>query len=76
VDVTNAPRARAVTAQTTDAAPARSATAASSYTVRPGDSITLIAKRHKVQPDALIKANRIADPKKIRPGMKLTIPAR
>jgi LysM repeat protein len=75
VDVTNAPRARAVTAQTADAAPARSATAASSYTVRPGDSIILIAKRHKVQPDALIKANRIADPKKIRPGMKLTIPA-
>ncbi len=75
VDVTNAPRARAVTTPAPDVTPTRPATAASSYTVRPGDSVILIAKRHKVQPDALIKANRISDPKKIRPGMKLTIPA-
>lgn len=72
VDVSHAPRAQAVTTQTQSSQTSSSAT---SYVVRPGDSIIVIAKRHKVQPEALIKANRITDPKKIRPGMKLTIPA-
>ena len=47
---------------------------AKSYTVRNGDSLWGIAKRHKVEQAALMKANGITDPKKLRSGMTLKIP--
>ncbi len=40
-----------------------------------GDSIWRIASRYKITMAALMKANGITDPRKIRPGMKLVIPA-
>ena len=45
------------------------------YTVVKGDSPYKIAKKFKVSPDELIKANGITDPKKIQIGQKLKIPA-
>jgi len=45
------------------------------YTVVKGDNPYKIAKRFKVTPDELMKANGISDPKKIQIGQKLSIPA-
>jgi LysM repeat protein len=45
------------------------------YTVAKGDSPYKIAKKFKVTPDALMKANNITDPKKIQIGQKLKIPS-
>jgi len=58
-------------------APAPAAASASGHTcmVAQGDSIWRIASRNKVTPAALMKANGISDPRKIRPGMKLVLPA-
>ena len=44
------------------------------YTVVKGDSPYKIAKKFKITPDQLIKANGITDPKKIQIGQKLKIP--
>ncbi len=46
-----------------------------SYTVKPGDSIYAIAKRHKVSQNELQQINGIADPLKVRPGTTLKVPA-
>jgi len=48
--------------------------AATEYTVVKGDSPYKIAKKFKITPDELIKANGITDPKKIQIGQKLKIP--
>jgi len=45
------------------------------YTIIKGDSPYKIAKKFKVTPDQLMKANGITDPKKIQIGQKLKIPA-
>jgi LysM repeat protein len=47
----------------------------SEYTVVKGDNPYKIAKRFKITPDQLMKANGITDPKKIQIGQKLKIPA-
>ena len=47
-----------------------------SYTVGKGDSPYTIAHKFKVTPEALLKFNGIDDPKKLRPGQKLRIPAK
>ncbi len=44
------------------------------YTVKNGDTFWKIAKAHGTSPDAVMKANRITDPRKLRPGMSLVIP--
>ena len=49
--------------------------ATTEYTVVKGDSPYKIAKKFKITPDQLIKANGITDPKKIQIGQKLKIPA-
>jgi murein DD-endopeptidase MepM/ murein hydrolase activator NlpD len=46
-----------------------------SYTVKPGDSLYAIARRHKVSQNELQQVNGIADPLKVRPGTVLKIPA-
>jgi LysM repeat protein len=42
--------------------------------VKSGDNLTRIASRHSVKQDAIMKANGITDPGKIRIGMSLVIP--
>jgi murein DD-endopeptidase MepM/ murein hydrolase activator NlpD len=46
-----------------------------SYTVKPGDSPYAIAQRHKVSFAELQSANGIADPRKVKPGTVLKVPA-
>jgi LysM repeat protein len=55
----------------------QSSAGASGHTcvVAEGDSIWRIASRNKVTTAALMKANGISDAHKIRPGMKLVLPA-
>ena len=55
-------------------APAENAGGAQ-YTVVKGDSPYRIAKKFKITPDELMKANGITDPKKIQIGQVLRIPA-
>ena len=45
------------------------------YAVVKGDNPYKIAKKFKITPDELMKANGITDPKKIQIGQKLKIPA-
>jgi predicted Zn-dependent peptidase/LysM repeat protein len=44
------------------------------YTVKKGDTLSGIAKRHKVTVDGITKANRLQRNKPIRPGQVLVIP--
>lgn len=44
------------------------------YVVKPGDSLSVIAARHKVSVAALTRANGISQKKPIRPGQRLVIP--
>lgn len=71
IDIVNAPKARLVRPNTP--APAAAASG-QSYVVQPGDSVWRIANRFKVSQAALMKANGIADARKMRTGMKLVIP--
>ena len=50
-------------------------TAAQTYTVQEGDSLSSIADSFGVSIDSLVVANQVADPTLIQPGTKLTIPA-
>lgn len=45
-----------------------------SYTVQPGDTLTKIAARFNVTVEAIVQANRLANPNAIRVGQTLTIP--
>ena len=51
-------------------------TAGNTYTVKSGDTLTAIAKRHGVTVPALKKANNIANPDRLSVGMVLTIPTK
>ena len=55
-------------------APAASAASGTKYTVKNGDTFWKIAKNNGSTPEAVMKANRITDPRKLRPGMQLVIP--
>jgi len=46
------------------------------YTVKSGDSLGLIAKRHNISTSELMALNKLTDPNKIRIGQKLIIPKR
>ena len=69
-----------VVAKTTPAEPVASAkepaadSAGQSYVVAKGDNPYSIAKKFKVTQDALMKANNIDDPRKLKIGQKLAIP--
>jgi LysM repeat protein len=73
VDVNDAPRAILVrpnsSGQTTPAA------SGNTHVVQAGESIFRIASRYKVSQDALMRANGITDPRKMRVGARLVIPA-
>jgi len=70
INVTNAPRAVMVRPSADRTTPAPGTT----YVVQPGDSIFRIASRHKISQQSLMRANGISDPRKMRVGMKLSIP--
>ncbi len=44
------------------------------YTVQPGDSLALIAKKNNARQQDIINANKISDPSKLRAGQTLFIP--
>lgn len=46
------------------------------YTVRPGDTVSSIAKRWEIPPAALVAANSLADPNSLVPGQQLSMPSR
>lgn len=51
--------------------------AAPSYgSVRAGDTLSKIAKRHGTTPETLIKLNKLKNPSLIRPGQKLLLPGK
>lgn len=49
--------------------------AATTHAVKAGETLTSIAKRYGVTTDALMRANGITDPTKLKVGQKLKIPA-
>ncbi|MFH0907862.1 MAG: N-acetylmuramoyl-L-alanine amidase [bacterium] len=51
------------------------ACAAAKYTVKSGDSLASIAKKHGTTADAIAKANKLADPDILAIGQELLIPA-
>lgn len=71
VDIANAPKARVIVPGAPDAPVSASG---KSYVVQSGDSIWRIANRFKVNQDALMRANGITDPRKMKTGMTLVIP--
>jgi LysM repeat protein len=74
VDVSGAPRAQLIRPKPDRGSPAPAASG-TSHTVLAGESIFRIAGRYKVSQEALMRANGISDPRKMKIGMKLTIPA-
>lgn len=79
VDVSSAPKAQLIRPASSHEAPAPQAlaanpTAGKPYVVQPGDSVWRIANRFKVTQDVLMRANGISDARKLKTGMKLTIP--
>jgi LysM repeat protein len=73
IDVSSAPKAVLVRPKVARQAPA--AVGGKTYQVKPGDSIYAIANRHKIDQRSLMRANGIDDPRKLRSGMQLVIPA-
>jgi murein DD-endopeptidase MepM/ murein hydrolase activator NlpD len=47
----------------------------STYTVKPGDSLYQVARANKVKFSELQNVNGITDPRKVKPGMVLKVPA-
>jgi LysM repeat protein len=65
------------------AAPAKAADAAGTasadsikYTVKPGDTLGVIARHYRLKQGDIAVANNITDPRKIQPGQVLIIPAK
>ena len=56
-------------------AAAASADSGKTYTVVKGDNPVSIAKKHKVSESELLAVNHIDDPRKLKIGQKLIIPA-
>ena len=77
VDVSAAPRAKLIRPNISAAAETKATPAGTSgktYVVKSGDSVWRIANKYKVNQDALMKANGIADAGKLKVGMSLAIP--
>jgi LysM repeat protein len=72
-----APSSTAPAAKTTaKVQPARVSDSGKTYVVAKGDSPVTIAKKFKVPFDDLVALNRIDDPRKLKIGQKLLIPAK
>ena len=67
-----------VTREAETATPAEPAAAPAAsgkkYTVKNGDTFWKIAQANGTSPEAVMKANRITDPRKLRAGMQLIVP--
>ncbi len=50
-------------------------TTTASYVVGKGDTLTKIAKQYNTTPSAIMAANKLADARKLKIGMKLSIPS-
>lgn len=68
-------RSKAAARDGADPKNAASSAAPKTYVVKPGDSLSVIAARHKVSVAALTRANGISKKKPIRPGQRLVIPS-
>ena len=68
VDVSAAPKAKAIVESES------AASSGKTHLVKKGDTITKIAKQYKVTQDALMSANSITDPTKLKAGANLVIP--
>jgi LysM repeat protein len=66
--------AEAKTSPQTEVAPR--ATPSGFYTVKKGDTATSIAHSFGLNTDELLRANHIAEPKKLQPGQMLKVPLR
>ncbi len=71
------PKAAAGSASSSAAVPKAGVakTGASAHTVKAGETLTSIAKKYNVTADAMMRANGITDPTKLKVGQKLKIPA-
>ena len=49
---------------------------ASTYTVKPGDTLSSIARQHGTSPGELQKLNRLPNPNQIKVGMTIVVPGR
>ncbi len=74
VDPRDAPRAKLVRPNIAPVAATPVTTSGKTYVVKSGDSIWRIANKFKVNQDALMKANGISDPGKLKVGASLAIP--
>src|SRR5205814_6009454 len=52
-----------------------SASAAGSYTLADGDTLSSVAQHFKITTDALVQQNHLADPDHVRVGTVLTLPS-
>lgn len=73
------PLARPEAVAAAPGAPAKSPTPVPSnwtgtYTIKPGDSLSVIARQHKVREAELQAVNGIADVRKVRPGTVIKVP--
>jgi LysM repeat protein len=57
-------------------APARATDSGKTYVLGKGETAAAVAQKLKVSYDALLKLNGIDDPKKLKPGQKLRVPAK
>jgi 2',3'-cyclic-nucleotide 2'-phosphodiesterase/3'-nucleotidase len=66
------------TAKKSTPAPAKNSLkdSGNTYLVAKGDKLATIAKKLHVNPDDLMKLNKIDDPKKLQIGQKLRVPAK
>lgn len=67
--------AAAATSLPLGGAPGSAGSGPEKYTVKPGDKLSTIARHFGMTTGALAAENNISDPRKIRPGQVLTIPA-
>ncbi len=69
-----APEPKSTTKKAEDEAPAKSSSSANGYKVKSGDTLSSIARAHKVSLDALQTANPGVNPKSLKVGMELKLP--
>ena len=74
VDVNAAPRA--IMVRPNSSGQATPTASGNTHVVQAGESIFRIANRYKVSQEALMRLNGITDPRKMRIGAKLAIPAK
>jgi LysM repeat protein len=72
VDISGAPRA--ILIRPNNSSPSAPATHGKTHVVQSGESIFRISSRYKVSQEALMRANGITDPRKMRVGSRLVIP--